>query len=55
MTSQYYTGKHGADILLTALRDPVHTAGLGVEAWDLLRPAEHQNVRRALAQSEAAG
>jgi len=36
MTAYVHTGKHGADILLTALRDPVHAARLDVEAWDLL-------------------
>ena len=28
--------KQGAEILLTALRDPTHAASQGVEAWDLL-------------------
>jgi len=36
MMAKGHSGKHGADILLTALRDPVHAAGLGIESWDLL-------------------
>jgi hypothetical protein len=36
MTALRYTGKRGADILLTALRDPEYAASLEDEAWDLL-------------------
>lgn len=36
MMAMNHTNKHGADILLAALRDPLHAAGLGVEEWDLL-------------------
>ena len=36
MTAHSYMHKFGADILLTALRDPAHAASLGVGEWDLL-------------------
>ncbi len=36
MTAHGRMDNYGGDILLVALRDPVHAAGLGVEAWDLL-------------------
>ncbi len=50
MTAQGRTDKHGAEILLTALRDPEHAAGLGVEAWDLLlRVAWHTRLLGRLA------
>ncbi len=50
MTAQGRTDKHGAEILLAALRDPAHAAGLGVEAWDLLlRVAWHARLLGRLA------
>jgi hypothetical protein len=50
MTVHGRMDKHGADILLAALRDPVHAAGLGVEAWDLLlRVARHTRLLGRLA------
>jgi hypothetical protein len=36
MTAHRRRSKHGADILLAALRDPVQASGLGDETWDLL-------------------
>ena len=42
MTTSGHQGRHGAEILLTVLRDPVYAVGLEVEEWDLLlRVARH--------------
>ena len=50
MTVASHANKHGADILLVALRDPLHAAGLGVEEWDLLlRVARHTRLLGRLA------
>lgn len=43
MTGHGLTDKHGAAILLTALRNPVHAASLGDEAWDLLLCVARRN------------
>ena len=51
MTAPRHTSKHGAEVLLTALRDPEQAAGLGEESWDLLiRVARHTRLLGHLAE-----